>query len=64
MTSAFKLDKDDDTGMSLMVALLSSHIESPETHVRYYIYTFFFSKTILKNFILIYYNFSFAVEVL
>ncbi|OXU22910.1 hypothetical protein TSAR_016170 [Trichomalopsis sarcophagae] len=35
MTSAFVLNKDDDTGISLMVGLLSAHIESLEAHVRF-----------------------------
>uniref|UniRef100_A0ABD2WFD9 TOG domain-containing protein n=1 Tax=Trichogramma kaykai TaxID=54128 RepID=A0ABD2WFD9_9HYME len=35
MTSAFILNKDDDTGMSMMTALLANHIESQEVHVRF-----------------------------
>ncbi|XP_014217029.1 proteasome-associated protein ECM29 homolog [Copidosoma floridanum] len=35
MTTAFVLKKDDDTSISLMVALLASHIESPEAYVRF-----------------------------
>lgn len=46
MTSAFVLNKDDDTGISLMVGLLSAHIESPEAHVRY-LFIRFFTKTLI-----------------
>lgn len=49
MTSAFVLNKDDDTGKSLMVGLLSAHIESPEAHVRY-LFIFFLQKfNVCKN---------------
>ncbi|XP_011494527.1 PREDICTED: proteasome-associated protein ECM29 homolog [Ceratosolen solmsi marchali] len=33
--SAFILNKDDDTGISLMAGLLAAHIESPEADVRF-----------------------------
>ena len=33
MTSAFMLNKENETGISLIIALLSAHIESPESYV-------------------------------
>lgn len=35
ITSAFVLNKDDDTNISLMNELLSTYIESPESNVRH-----------------------------
>lgn len=35
MSSAFILNKEDEQSIALMNALLSAHIESPESHVRF-----------------------------
>lgn len=39
VTSAFVLNKDDESNLALMNALLSAHIESPESSVRHVLNT-------------------------